>query len=66
MHKTLRCFGAPLVITGLGTLPGTMFGTTTATAKAWTVTDGSIRLIARDPVLDSFGSAPLWTLILES
>ena len=66
MHKTPRCFGAPLGLTGLGVLPGAVFGTTTATAKAWTVTDGSIRLITRDAVLDSFGSAPLWTLILES
>ena len=66
MHKTLRCFGAPLVITGPGALRGTVFGTTTATAKAWTATDGSIRLIPRDAILDSFGSAPLWMLILES
>ena len=65
MHKTLRCFGA-LRSTGLGALCGAMLGTTAATAMARTITDGSICLIPRDTILDSFDSARLWTLILES
>ena len=65
MHKTLRYFGA-LRCTGLGTLCGAVLGTTTATAMARTITDGSICLIPRDTILDSFDSARLWTLILES
>ena len=65
MHKTFRCFGS-LRSTALGALCGAVFGTTTATAKARTVSDGGICLIPRDTILDSFDSARLRTLILES
>ena len=65
MHKTLRCFGA-LRSTALGALCGAVFGTTTATAMARTITDGSICLIPRDTILDSFDSARPGTLLLES